>query len=263
MPPRLTRRVKVLYTRSFRIGVGGRDAPSLRARRGVPVTATLRGMVSPTDPPVIDLLGLIAAGELFAFETLARDSALARDLDAKVALGGIACREFGHFREVVDRLRDSGADADAVIASYLPILSEFHTKTAPRDLLEGLLKTYVGDGIAGDFGREIAAYVDPDTREFLDTILTDDGRAEFVVPFVQRSLAQDPGAAGRLALWGRRLMGEALAQAQRVAADRPDLAELVVGGADADGAGLAEFAQMLARMTEAHSDRMRALGLAP
>ena len=225
--------------------------------------ARLRVKVSATDPPVVDLLGLVAAGELFAFETLARDSALAKDLDAKAALGQIACREFGHFTEILQRLRDVGADADAVVGSYLPILSQFHAKTAPRDLLEGLLKTYVGDGIAGDFGREIAAYVDPDTRAFLDGVLTDDGRAEFVVPYVQRALAADPGAAGRLALWGRRLMGEALAQAQRVAADRPDLAELVVGGPDAQGAGLAEFSQMLARMTESHSDRMRALGLSP
>ena len=214
-------------------------------------------MVSSNAASVIDLLGLIGAGELFAFETLARDSALATQLDAKASLGEIACREFGHFGEVVERLREMGADA------YLPIMSEFHNKTAPRDLLEGLLKAYVGDGIAADFGREIAAFVDPETREFLDGVLSESGQAEFVVPYVQQALAEDPGSAGRLALWGRRLMGEALAQAQRVAADRPDLAELVVGGPDQSGAGLAEFAQMLARMTQSHSDRMRSLGLSP
>ena len=220
-------------------------------------------MVSSNAASVIDLLGLIGAGELFAFETLARDSALATQLDAKASLGEIACREFGHFGEVVERLREMGADADSVIGAYLPIMSEFHNKTAPRDLLEGLLKAYVGDGIAADFGREIAAFVDPETREFLDGVLSESGQAEFVVPYVQQALAEDPGSAGRLALWGRRLMGEALAQAQRVAADRPDLAELVVGGPDQSGAGLAEFAQMLARMTQSHSDRMRSLGLSP
>lgn len=220
-------------------------------------------MPAATDPPVIDLLGLIACGELFAFETLARDAALATGVDAKSELGAMACREFGHFREVVERMRSHGADADAVVGAYIPIMTEFHTKTAPRDLLEGLLKVYVGDGIAADFGREIAAYVDPETREFLHRVLAGTGQAEFVVPYVQRALTDDPGAAGRLALWGRRLMGEALAQAQRVAADRPDLAQLVVGGPGEPGAGLAEFAQMLARMTESHSQRMRSLGLAP
>ena len=134
---------------------------------------------------------------------------------------------------------------------------------APRDLLEGSAQAYVGDGIAADFGREIAAYVDSGHPGLSGEVLTPSGQAEFVVPYVQQAPADDPEAAGRLALWGRRLMGEALAQAQRVAADRPDLAELVVGGPDDPGAGLAEFANMLARMTESHSQRMKNLGLAP
>lgn len=215
------------------------------------------------DAPVIDLLGLIACGELFAFETLAKDSALATGLDAKAALGEIACREFENFRLVLERLRLFGADPDAVVGAYIPTMTEFHKKTAPRDLLEGLMKAYVGDGISSDFGREIAAYVDPQTRDFITGVLAETGQSEFVVPYIQAAIARDPGAAGRLALWGRRLMGEALAQAQRVAADRPDLAQLVVGGPEEPGSGLAEFANMLARMTEAHSQRMRNLGLAP
>jgi len=215
------------------------------------------------DAPVIDLLGLIACGELFAFETLAKDSALATGLDAKAALGQIACREFENFTKVLDRLRQMGADPDAVVGAYIPTMTEFHRKSAPRDRLEGLMKAYVGDGISSDFRREIANYVDDESRDFIVGVLAEAGQSEFVVPYIQAAIAKDPGAAGRLALWGRRLMGEALAQAQRVAADRPDLAELVVGGPDKPGAGLAEFANMLARMTEAHSDRMRILGLAP
>ncbi len=219
--------------------------------------------VAPNDPAVFDLLGLIACGELFAFENLTKDSALAPGLAAKAALGEIACREFGHFQEVRERLNRLGADTETVVSVYIPILAEFHTKTTPRDLLEGLLKVYVGDGIAADFGREIAHYVDPDTRGFIEGVLSGTGQAEFVVPYVQNALAEDPGAAGRLALWGRRLMGEALAQAQRVAADRSDLAQLVMGGPGGAGSGLAEFSKMLARLTERHSERMSSMGLAP
>ena len=36
----------------------------------------------------------------------------------------------------------------------------FHAHTAPRDWLEGLVKAYVGDGLAADFYREIAAFLD-------------------------------------------------------------------------------------------------------
>lgn len=210
-----------------------------------------------------DLLGLIGCGELFAFETLAKDSALASDLEAKSALGAMACREFENFRKVAERLAAMGTDPEVAIGAFVPTMSEFHNKTAPRDLLEGLMKSYVGHGISADFGREIAQFVSPGTREFILEILDDDDQAQFVASYIQQSLSLDPGAAGRLALWGRRLMGEALAQAQRVAADRPDLARLVVGTPGDGGAGLAEFARMLAVLTEAHSERMQSLGLAP
>ena len=68
--------------------------------------------------------------------------------------------------------------------------------------------------------------------------------------------------AGRLALWGRRLVGEALSQAQRVAAERDALAALIIGGVDRPGADLAEIGRMLARLTDNHSRRMADLGLA-
>ncbi|MCH9718627.1 MAG: ferritin-like domain-containing protein [Actinomycetia bacterium] len=218
---------------------------------------------TPDDPAVLDLLGLIACGELFAFENLTKDSALSASLSAKAQLGAIACGEFAHFTQVRDRIVALGGDPDELVNSYIPILAEFHNNTAPRDLLEGLLKVYVGDGIAADFGREIAQLVDPDTKAFIDEVLSGNGQGEFVVPYVQQALSEDPGAAGRLALWGRRLMGEALAQAQRVAADRPALAQLVIGGVGSDGAGLADFSNMLARLTERHSERMVSLGLTP
>ena len=68
--------------------------------------------------------------------------------------------------------------------------------------------------------------------------------------------------AGRLALRGRRRVGEALSQAQRVAADRDALSALLVGGADRPGVDLAEIGRMLARLTDNHTRRMQELGLA-
>jgi hypothetical protein len=73
--------------------------------------------------------------------------------------------------------------------------------------------------------------------------------------------------AGRLALWGRRIMGEALTQAQQVAAQREELAALLTASLVApDGSGaavgdLAEVGKMLVRLTEAHGKRMALLGL--
>jgi len=67
--------------------------------------------------------------------------------------------------------------------------------------------------------------------------------------------------AGRLALWGRRLVGEALSQAQQVVAQRDELSALLAGSPERPGMDLAAIGRMMARLTEKHSARMAALGL--
>ena len=88
---------------------------------------------------------------------------------------------------------------------------------------------------------------------------------KFVIARVRAAIDADPQIGGRLALWARRLVGEALAQAYRVVADRPSLASLLsAGGAEASGpaAELGDVGRMFARITDAHAARMTALGLA-
>lgn len=217
---------------------------------------------------VVDLLGVLAYGELTAFERLAEDASLAPTLPDKAALAEMAVAEFSHFRLLCDRLAELGADPEEAMAPFVPALQEFHDRTAPGDWLEGLVKAYVGDGIAEDFYREVSAYVDPSTRELVLRVLEDTGHSDFAVERVRAAIAADPRAGGRLALWGRRLVGEALSQAQRVAAERDALALLLVGGMDVGdaaaarrGADLAEVGRMFASLTEKHVTRMATLGL--
>ena len=80
---------------------------------------------------------------------------------------------------------------------------------------------------------------------------------------VRKAIPADHRVGGRLALWGRRLMGEALTQAQRVAAERDALSALLAGGVDRPGMDLAAIGRMFTRLTENHAARMDALGLAP
>jgi hypothetical protein len=70
-------------------------------------------------------------------------------------------------------------------------------------------------------------------------------------------MAADPEVAGLLALWARRLVGEALTQSQAVIAEHEDLAELIIAGTG----DLAGVGQLLGRITTAHTARMGALGL--
>jgi hypothetical protein len=210
---------------------------------------------------VIDLLGAIAYGEMSAFERLAEDAKMAPGLPDKVELARMASTEFAHFEGLRLRLSALGADAFEAMAPFVAPFESFHRRTAPSDWLEGLVKAYVGDGLAADFYREIAAFLDADTRTIIVDSLADAGQSVFVVDRVRAAIAADPRLGGRLALWGRRLMGEALSQAQRVAAERDALSALLAGGVDRPGMDLAAIGRLFTRLTENHSQRMESLGL--
>lgn len=214
-------------------------------------------MDEPTDG-VVDLLGLLAYASLVAFFRLSDDAALAMSLPDKADLGGMAVAQFGHFELLRRRIAELGSDPQQAMQPFVEPIDAFHARTAPADWLEGLIKAYVGDGIAADFYRLIAELLDPPTRALVLEVLADSGHARFAITRVREAIAADPAVAGRLALWARRLVGEALSQAQRVAADREPLARLLAGGTPAQ---LGEIGRMFATLTDAHAKRMAALGL--
>jgi len=215
-------------------------------------------MTSRLDQATIDLLGVLAYGELTAFERLATDARLAPTISDKHALASMAAAEFDHYRQLHDHMVNEGVDPEAAMEPFVSPVDAFHDSTQPNDWLEGLIKAYVGDGLATDFYREVAAFIqDAPTRGLVLEVLADTGQASFAVERVTQAIAADPTVGGRLALWGRRLVGEALIQAQRVAVERDALTELLVGGS----LDLAGIGRLFTRLTDNHTARMRALGL--
>lgn len=210
-----------------------------------------------TDPAVVDLLGALAYGELSAFDHLAEDARMAPTLRGRTALSAMAATEYGHHRALVDRIVQLGADPETAMAPFVAALETYHALTEPTTWLESVVKAYVGDGMAADFYREIAAFVDEPTGELIRSVLVEAGRAEFAVSEVRAALAAEPAGAGRLALYARRLVGEAISQAQHVLADRDSLMTLLLTGSG----DLTGVAGLFPRITDQHAQRMAALGL--
>src|SRR3954452_14423838 len=227
----------------------------------VPLAGRQRGghVTSAESRAVVDLLGALAYAELTAFDRLAEDARLTPSLEGRAALARMAAAEIGHHGRLHDRLVELGADPSAAMAPFVPALDAFHESTRPSNWLQALVKAYVGDGLATDFYREIAAFLPPADRDLVLDVLADTGHADFAVREVRAAVAKDRRLPGRLSLWGRRLVGEAMSQSQAVIAEHDRLATLI-----GEGTGdLARVGRLIERITAAHTDRMKALGLNP
>ncbi|MGI8666490.1 MAG: ferritin-like fold-containing protein [Jatrophihabitans sp.] len=217
----------------------------------------MTGFDQPDQAAVIDLLGVLAYGELSAFDRMAADARMAPSTALRAALSEVAAVEMGHYRKLVNRIAELGADPQHAMAPFIEAVETFHGRTEPSTWGEALVKAYVGDGLAADFYREVAEYVDEPTRALVTEALADSGNSAFAIREVGNLISLDPTAASRLSLWGRRLVGEAISQAQRVAAERDALAMLIVGGAG----DLTGISQLTERITDRHVARMTAIGL--
>jgi len=237
---------------------------------------TSRGAAAAAD--AVELLGLVAQLEHTAFVRLAADSALAPDVAQRLALSRFAAAAVERRDRVLARIEELGADAADALQPFEAALTDFDERTQPSSWWERLLKAYVGYGVADDFCRLAARGLDDRSRDVVLEVLEDASHAELAVAELDAAGSNDAVLASRLALWGRRLVGEALGTVQRLLTQRPALERLVRAGTRADagverGADAANAAapestpaanapaKLFSELTAEHTRRMGRLGL--
>ncbi|MBO1752738.1 hypothetical protein J4G33_13075 [Actinotalea sp. BY-33] len=209
------------------------------------------------------VLGMLAYSELAAFSRLAADATLAPSLDQRLELSRMAGMALERLEQVSDRVGELGGELQPVMQPFAGVLVEFDRRTEPSTWWERLLKAYVGYGVADDFCRMVAAPLDPTTRDLVVQVLGDDGHAGLVVTALSEAGAQDATLASRLALWGRRLVGESLGAVQGVLAAHPRMRDLLMQTMDDDVVPGEAQQRLFAVLTAEHSRRMERLGLTP
>ena len=142
------------------------------------------------------------------------------------------------------------------------VIDDFELRTTAGTWSERLLKAYIGYAVADDFLRLLAAGADPTSRELVTEMLGDPDYTELVVTQLAVVLA-DEVAASRLALWGRRLVGDALAVIQGAIVRQPAFGRLLEAGGASEGDGDEDRVQrVFSVLTAEHTRRMERLGLA-
>jgi hypothetical protein len=223
----------------------------------------------PTDQSTADaleLLGLVAYTELASFGRLAGDAAHAPTLGQRQALSRMAADLLARQERVLARVAQLGGDPHACMAPFDGLFDDFDERTRPSTWWEGILTGYVGQGVADDFCLLAAQGLDERSREVVVGSLTQDAPADRSAPVIAEAATGDPVLAARLALWGRRLVGEALGVVGVVLARHPALDRLVAEAIRAEHAGgdasPTTQAWTFSRLTAEHTRRMDRLGLA-
>lgn len=232
-----------------------------------------RAAGAPAD--AVELLGLVAQLEHLAFVRLAGDAALAPTVEHRLELSRFAAAAVVRRDRVLARITELGADPVAALSLYDHVLDDFDARTEPSTWWERLLKVYVGYGVADDFCRLAADGLDETSRALVVEVLDDASHADLAVAELDAA-GSDTAVSARLALWGRRLVGEALGVVQRLLVQRPGLVRLLDARAAADGEASAPAqgvadpvaapanqapTKLFGELTAQHTRRMTRLGL--
>src|SRR6201981_2242026 len=211
----------------------------------------------PADHPgVNELFAVLAYGEVAAFYRLTDEARMAPDLRGRISMASMAAAEMQHYELLRDALESRGVDVVSAMSRYVSTLENYHRLTMPSTWLEALVKTYVGDALAADLYLEIADGLPDEVADVVREALSETVHSQFVVAEVRAAVTASSKQRSRLALWSRRLFGEAITQAQYVLAEHDELVDLVVSGPG----GLGQLTAFFDRLQGTHDRRMAELG---
>jgi len=213
---------------------------------------------TPTRHAGVDqLFALLAYGEVAAFYRLTDEARMAPNLAGRINMASMAAAEMNHYEILREALAKRGVDIVPAMTRYASALENYHRLTTPSTWLEALVKTYIGDALAADFYLEIADALPDDAADVVRAVLSETGHSQFVVAEVKAAVTASDKQRHRLALWSRRLLGEAITQAQYVLAEHDELVDFVVSS----GEGIGQLTEFFDRLQNTHNARIRELGL--
>jgi hypothetical protein len=201
-------------------------------------------------PDLLPYLGQAAYLQLEAFQTLSRVVGEVDDLSAKESIAAAAGFALSKHQGIAAEIRRRGDDPAEVMQAFADEIDGFTALTTGADWQETLLAVQVTNGLLDDFFIRLAVGLPGDVGPRIAQLLGSDGGQEGVMAVLRNAIGADPSLGSRLALWGRRLVGDTLLVARSA---------LHLSGNTATDEERIEpiFTELIA----AHTRRMDALGL--
>jgi hypothetical protein len=201
-------------------------------------------------PELLPYLGQAAYLQLEAFQGLAGVVRAVPELEAKEELSTAAGLTLGKFHGLVAEIRRHDGEPAEVMRPFTVAIDRLQQVTSGADWQETLLGVHVTTGLLDDFFIRLAAGLPKDVGPRAAQLLGSDGGSEAIGRILAAELAADPVLGGRLAMWGRRLVGDTLLVARSALHNS--------GNASTDEQRIEPvFTDVIA----AHTRRMDALGL--
>jgi len=224
------------------------ESPRLRPR--VAPTELTRIDFTEIVPDPVPFLGQAAYIQLEFFESLAKAVATAPDLTSKEGLSAAAGIALRKHHELIAELRRLGAEPAEVMAPFAPATDRFRLATLGADWHELLLGIHITSGMLDDYFARLADGLPAELGTRVRGILGENGAAVVIEQELAAAIAADDTLDDRLALWGRRLVGDTLL-----------IARSALRASETGDALGADVEPVFTELIAAHTRRMDALGL--
>jgi hypothetical protein len=224
-------------------------APRLRSRSS---SNTVSNKVDLADltPDLTTFLGKAAYVQLMIFENLGRVVSTAPTIDAKTMLSEVAGLALAKHRGLVDEIERRGGDAAAIMQPFAGEVDTFQRMTQGNDWFEAVATCYLSAGFLNDFLVRLAGGLTTSAAPHILEVLESDSGDALLERELLGIVQDNPRLAARLALWGRRLVGDTML-----------IARWMLRPTDNHDSDEARIEPVFTELIAAHTRRMDSLGL--
>lgn len=181
-----------------------------RARRPNPNQAVNRVGLNELTPKLSAFLGQAAYLQLSFFESLSRAVTASPSTESKEVVSRAAGKALAKHHALAAEIEKLGLKPADAMEPFVRQIDDFQTRTQGGDWAETILAYYVAAGILDDGFVSIAEGFDRVQAERIADILGDDDAISLMGSQLTMAISDTPRLSSRLALFGRRLVGDVL-----------------------------------------------------